>query len=97
MNKSITNRLIDASNRLETFDRSELRSLLRRAALVIENTATPSETAILITHVARFMDRHAQEENISRDDAINEALIRWALDLGLVTINELEAAANQGN
>ncbi|MBN7777052.1 hypothetical protein JF546_01145 [Nitratireductor aquimarinus] len=95
MKKNFATKLFDACEKLEDLSQSEARALLYRAALLLNNSSSQQEIAILIDSVAAFMDSYAEQEGVSRDEAVNEALIRWALSLNLVRVEDLEAAMLQ--
>ncbi len=95
MKKNFATKLFDACENLEDLSQSEARALLYRAALLLNNSSSQQEIAILIDSVAAFMDSYAEQEGVSRDEAVNEALIRWALSLNLVRVEDLEAAMLQ--
>ncbi|MBN7760251.1 hypothetical protein JYP52_03815 [Nitratireductor aquibiodomus] len=95
MKKNFATKLFDVCENFEDLSQSEARALLYRAALLLNNSSSQQEIAILIDSVAAFMDSYAEQEGVSRDEAVNEALIRWALSLNLVRVEDLEAAMLQ--
>ncbi|WP_025030369.1 hypothetical protein [Nitratireductor aquibiodomus] len=70
--------LIAIANRLDEqhhlMRRTKMLSVAGKLMQIVQN----GQSATLTPYVKRFMTRYAQNEEISLDHAVNEALIRWA-------------------
>lgn len=90
MPDKLAQQLLDAADKLDVLPRSDVQALLRRASFRVENKAQESGKALLIREVAEVMDEYATAVSMSRDEAVNAALLDWAISMGLIEIEDLD-------
>lgn len=70
--------LIAIANRLDEQQHLKRRTKMLSVAAKLMQIAQTGQSATLTPCVTRFMTQYAENEEISLDHAVNEALIRWA-------------------
>lgn len=90
MTDKLATQLLTAADELDGMSRSEIQVLLRRAALRVDNRTQEAGKTILIREIMAVMDDFAAEQNLSRDEAVNAALLDWAIGMGLIQVDDLD-------
>ena len=90
MTDKFASQLLAAADEFDGMTEPEIKALLRRAALRVDNRTQEAGKTILIREIMAVMDDFAAEQKLSRDEAVNAALLDWAIGMGLIQVDDLD-------